>query len=69
MVPPLFVVFGFNTKPLTMIRPFAELFGHYSTHDHDCRLSQPPDAQNRTSGVGEGSRGAIHAISSDRCLK
>jgi len=23
------VVFGFVTKPLTMIRLFAELFGHY----------------------------------------
>jgi hypothetical protein len=26
---PLSVVFGFITKPLTMIRLFAELFGHY----------------------------------------
>jgi hypothetical protein len=26
---PLFVVFGFITKPLTINRLFAELFGHY----------------------------------------
>jgi hypothetical protein len=26
---PLLVVFGFITKPPTMIRLFAELFGHY----------------------------------------
>jgi len=25
----LLVVFGFSTKPLTMIRLFAELSGHY----------------------------------------
>jgi hypothetical protein len=29
MVFPLFVVFGFITKPPTMIRLFAELLGHY----------------------------------------
>jgi hypothetical protein len=27
----LLVVFGFSTKPLTMIRLFAELSGHYPT--------------------------------------
>jgi hypothetical protein len=28
------VVLGFITKPLTMIRLFAELFGHYQSHIH-----------------------------------
>jgi hypothetical protein len=31
MVFPLFVVFGFITKPPTMIRLFAELLGHYQS--------------------------------------
>jgi hypothetical protein len=33
------VVLGFNTKPLTMIRLFAELFGHYPKPSNSVRNS------------------------------
>jgi hypothetical protein len=46
----LLVVFGFSTKPLTMIRLFAELSGHYP----NCRRVTVPAAALRRSFRAKG---------------
>jgi hypothetical protein len=55
----LLVVFGFSTKPLTMIRLFAELSGHYlpqqsralfCSYTHEIFVRAPEDSSAQTAG-------------------
>jgi hypothetical protein len=51
----LLVVFGFSTKPLTMIRLFAELSGHYQSLETKRRWHNPKPAA-RAAGRGRKER-------------
>jgi hypothetical protein len=60
------VVFGFSTKPLTMIRLFAELSGHYLNAEERFSSPQHRQLENRRSAMIVGMQKLRGGLEDDR---